>query len=221
VNAGPWAVTTVVSDNEWVENGYVLEHRDTGDIVVIDPGGSPAQYMSLLENRAAHICAILLTHGHHDHVGAVAALSEASGVPCTIHRGDARVLRQAAMYGMRLGGRVIATPRNVAYFESNAIVVSGESIRVLETPGHTAGSVVFTAGDTMFTGDTLLLEKVGRTDLPGGDGARLRESIGAILSATDNAALLAGHGTPWTLSEAREWWAGVRDAPPSHVTLVP
>lgn len=221
VTAGPWHVQTIVSDNEWRQNGYLVEYRPTAQLVVIDPGGSPAQYLATLGDRIAQVSHILLTHAHHDHVGAVAALSSATGLPCVLHRGDGRLLRQAAMYGLRFGGRVIATPRDVAYFDAPAVSVGGDEIRVIDIPGHTAGSVAFIAGTLMFSGDTLLFEKVGRTDLPGGNAEQLRDSVGALVNHAGDTVLLPGHGKSWTIGEARTWWEGVRSAPPSHLTFEP
>ncbi len=155
--------------------------------VLVDASVTPAQVSAVLEKHAARLGAILLTHGHHDHVEQLGALRAAFAVPVYLAQPDATLHRIAGTvpYGVTAGCGDI-------------------KLAVIPTPGHTPGSVCLAAGGAVFCGDTLFAGSVGRTDLAGGDGAVLCRSLAFLVSAlqnTGNPQLLPGHGPSANLAQ--------------------
>jgi len=189
----------------WKQNCYLV--RDGGEALVIDPGADVADIEAAI--GGARLVGILCTHAHYDHVAAAAALCVAHGVPCWVHERDRRLLAQAPVYALRFEQLSLAIPDSVETFGGGAaFAVGGSALQAIETPGHTPGSVTFQLGSDLFTGDTLLRERAGRTDLPGGDGATLRASVGELLGRDGAVRILPGHGGEWNVADARAWWRG-------------
>lgn len=159
--------------------------------VVIDPGAEPERIREACEGR--RIEAILLTHGHFDHIGAVAELAK-NGVEIVIHRDDAPMLTDTRLNASWLVGWSITAPaatRTVR--EGEEITYAGVTFTVLHTPGHTPGSVCYRAGEKLFTGDTLFHFGYGRTDLPGGSMAQLAESLRRLQTMARECEVYPGH----------------------------
>ena len=188
---GEWSVEAVVPNPRWKENCYLV--RRAGEITVIDPGGE-------VELGEGTLRRILLTHAHFDHVAGVAALRRRCDVPVYLHEDDARLLLQAPTYALRFGGERME-PAGAVTPEAP------DGVEVLHTPGHTDGSVCYCFPGFVFCGDLLFREGTGRTDLPGGNAAKLAASISRVLEGqTEEMVLFPGHGRPWTVGEARRWW---------------
>ena len=186
-SSGEYQITTIVTGELWKENCYLVNHLPSGEQVLIDPGDDPDLIVQAVLDGGAKLRHILLTHAHHDHVGAVAALCRRFGLPCDVHKGDARLLRHAPMYASRFAGKRIEPPEPFRAYEDQPVFQLGErSIETIHTPGHTSGSVCSKVGDFVFTGDTLLYERVGRTDLPGGDAALLVTSVRWLMEHLPN-----------------------------------
>lgn len=218
---GGCSITCLVTGNRWKQNCYLVTHEATGNTVIVDPGGDAEAIIAEAEGAGKKVTRILLTHPHHDHVGAAQAVGEYFGVPCELHRDDLRLLMHAPMYALSFAKKKIAAVSR--YSEFQALERNGEEpqLRALHTPGHTKGSVCYLFDGFAFTGDTLLRNKVGRTDLPGSSAAALRRSVAAILAAlTDDAMpIFPGHGTPWSAGEARSWWQEQQDHRPEDGPL--
>lgn len=194
---------TRIQIEPWRVNCYVL--LSGGEAAVIDPAGAIERIEAAV--RGARLRWILCTHGHYDHVAAAAQLCERATVPCSVHRDDGPLLRQAPLWAFRFERRSVAVPSRVEGFEAHSVFPLGDAeIRVIHTPGHSPGSVCFAFDDTIVTGDTLLRERHGRTDLPGSDAVMLERSIGGLCDLPGDARLLPGHGDDWSLAEARQWW---------------
>jgi glyoxylase-like metal-dependent hydrolase (beta-lactamase superfamily II) len=211
---GQLRVVTIMTGAPWRENCHLVTDIESGDSLLLDPGALPDEILALTRRFDATIRAVALTHGHHDHVGAVADVCRTLGLPCYIHAGDVRLARQAPLWAFRFSGRKIEVPAPLEPLDPSAREIGGLPLRVLETPGHTQGGVCFIFDGVAVTGDTLLYRHVGRTDLPGGNLERLKESVGVLLAnLSDSTVLLAGHGRPWTAGEARAWWDEASENP--------
>lgn len=206
---GDMIVFRITSKRLWNQNCYVLVHPATKQVIIIDPGDNAEQIENVVTNCQGRVSHVLLTHAHHDHVGAGEALCEKYGIPCTFHQADYRILRHAPTYAMRFSRRVISTPKQCHPFSENAFFAFGpHRVEAIFTPGHTPGSTCYYIGNLLFTGDTLTLRNIGRTDLPGGNRAALINSVNSIMESrhTYSAIILPGHGRTWRVDKARTWW---------------
>ena len=174
-------------------NIYILSN-DT-EAVVIDPGYEPDIILDALEGK--ELKAILLTHGHFDHVGAVKELVAETGCAVWIHAAE------ATMPPMVTAGPLYFTH---TYDEGDTVSpIAGLELTVLHTPGHTPGSVCLLMGKEMFSGDTLFACSFGRTDLPGGDPRKMMESLRRLASLQGNFFIHPGHGGSTTLDAEKRF----------------
>lgn len=170
---------------------YVIWRENEPDCVVIDPGDEPERVRAACGGR--RIAAILLTHGHFDHIGAVGALAQA-GTEIVIHRLDAPLLADPEGNVSTMVGRRITAPEATRLVEDgDTVTAAGVAFRVTHTPGHTPGSVCYEAGRSLFTGDTLFHAGYGRTDLPGGDEAAMAASLRRLAAMRATHELYPGH----------------------------
>ena len=208
VTFGDLSVTTVVNSPPWYENCYLVRHIPTGSQLVIDPGGEPEKILAAIKAGGGPVVAILLTHGHPDHLGAVHDLQQALNAPCQAHQREEPIVRAASNWAGALMGMRLKGPQNCDYFDGEPVLeLAPFRCTTHHTPGHTPGGVCYVFDDFVFTGDTLFNQGVGRTDLPGGDGSALSSSITRLLgSLSERQTLFSGHGPSWTVAEARPWW---------------
>lgn len=211
-----YLVATIVGDNRWKVNSYLVTLKQSRRSFLIDPGGNKKHLLSVLLGLEASVEFVLLTHGHFDHMSSAAPLCEEFTVPCVVHSGDAKLLRQSPFYAFRFDGSRVSVPGTIIPLNSPDIQdLLASEIRVIHTPGHTPGSVCYSVGSFVFTGDTLLREAVGRTDQPGGNRDDLILSINELLeNVPDDGIILPGHGKPWNVVEARLWWLRAAESPP-------
>ena len=179
-------------------NCYIVYAPESKTCAVIDPGYSPEKILAFLADKGLTLDAILLTHGHFDHVGAVKALVEATGC---------RLWMREADYTQH------KTPENDFFYpihdcdfcevnfceEDEHIHAGGLTFTVMETPGHTWGSVCYFCRDALFSGDTLFAGSCGRTDLPGGDRRTILDSLERLAQLPDDYTVYPGHGSRTTL----------------------
>ena len=174
-------------------NIYILSN-DT-EAVVIDPGYEPDIILDALEGK--ELKAILLTHGHFDHVGAVKELVAETGCKVYIHAAD------LSLPPMITAGQLYYTH---TYAEGDTVCpIEGAALHVLHTPGHTPGSVCLLLGDQMFSGDTLFEGSCGRMDLPGGDQLQMHQSLNRLVSLQADYHIHPGHGGSTTLSAEKRY----------------
>ena len=166
-------------------NAYVV-HAPEGDIIV-DAGAEPAKILTAIRQNVA---AVLVTHGHPDHVGALESILRETNAPMYIHPDDASST-----------GVQVYEPLQ----DGEDLVIVGESIHVLHTPGHSPGSVTFVLGEDQIVGDLVLPGSVGRTDLPGASWEDIEVSIRKVMPLwTENTRLYAGHGPVLSAQEEME-----------------
>jgi hydroxyacylglutathione hydrolase len=193
-------------------NCYVVAPAPGQECVVIDPGQDavPGLDEVLREHRLKPV-AVLLTHGHIDHIWSVVPVCGARDVPAYIHPDDRELLSDPAkglslLAGQELfGGLKFTEPDDVRELgDKAALSLAGLELTVDHAPGHTPGSVAFRAGELMFSGDLLFAGSVGRTDLPGGDHQAMMHSLVTVcLSLPDQTVVLPGHGPRTTIGEER------------------
>ncbi len=178
-------------------NCYILP-GDAGQALVIDPGYSPERILQELENRQLSCAAVLLTHGHFDHVGGVAGLMEAfPGCKLWMNEGD----YDCVPAWRRIYPLGTDFPWEIHFCENDEeISIPGLTVTVKATPGHTYGSVCYLTGDCMFTGDTLFAGSCGRIDLAGGDRHAMAWSMEALQELDQDYKIYPGHGESTTLS---------------------
>lgn len=170
---------------------YIVWDDASEGCVVIDPGAEPERIRRSCEGR--RIEAILLTHGHFDHIGGVAALA-ADGAEIVIHREDAPMLRDPELNAGWLAGRMVTAPEATRTVrEGDKLQYAGVTFTVLHTPGHTPGGVCYQAGDWLFTGDTLFQFGYGRVDLPGGSMHQLAASLRRLQPLAQQYEIYPGH----------------------------
>ncbi len=205
---GEFSLTVVVTSPPWYENCYIVRHRASGDLVVVDPGGDADLILETVRATGGTARAIWLTHGHPDHLGAARALETALGIPTLAHAEEAPVIARASDLNKSFTGNSQDGPADLRFFDPQpGLSLGGHEVRVIHTPGHTPGGVCFDFGDFALTGDTLFRHGVGRTDLPGGSEQKLWESIPRFLGLLPDATMLfSGHGPQWPAGEARRWW---------------
>ena len=174
-------------------NCYLLGDETSKACAMIDPGGDPDDILSMIREAGFALKAILLTHGHFDHIGAVAALA-GENTPIWIHRLDAEMLTNPARNLCRMiRAEVTAPPATHLLEEGDRLEAAGVELTVLHTPGHTPGSVCFRTGNYLFTGDTLFHGGYGRTDFPGGSPEDMRRSLARLAPLEAACAIYPGH----------------------------
>ncbi len=169
---------------------------DAGHGILVDAAAAPQTYLDALEKEGASLTHILLTHGHYDHVGAVAALREQTGCKVYMDPADAA------------GSQMLPLSRGLVdenWPEGDELTIDELTFRVYHTPGHTPGSVCLQCGGLLFSGDTLFAGSCGRTDLPGGSMAQMQKSLSmlAALPLADETQVLPGHEAFSTLGRER------------------
>ncbi|WP_241384643.1 MBL fold metallo-hydrolase [Rhodococcus sp. CH91] len=201
-------------------NCYILAQENAKECVVVDPGQDAAEpLVEFLTGSDLTPRAVLLTHGHLDHMWSAQPVADRFGIPVYIHPDD-RMMLTDPLQGMGsslapfLDGVEFVEPQQVVEFgDGDEIEHAGIAFVVDHTPGHTRGSVVLRTRTTTpdgtelnvaLTGDTLFQGSVGRTDLPGGDHAQLLESIARkLLVLDDSTNILPGHGGSSTIGQER------------------
>jgi len=190
------------------ENGYLLTCRATRRAVAVDPGFATPALMGVLAREELTLDAIYLTHAHLDHVEGIPALRKVSSAPIFLHPADRflydRAAAQAASFGYVFSDPL--PPIDADLVPGTRIPVGEVQLEVRFTPGHAPGHVIFYAPDEALAlvGDVIFQGSIGRTDLPGGEGAQLIRSIrDQVFTLPDPTRLLTGHGPETTVGEER------------------
>jgi glyoxylase-like metal-dependent hydrolase (beta-lactamase superfamily II) len=176
-------------------NCYVVRPGEGGVAVIVDPGAESERNLAHLAERHDDVAAILLTHAHLDHVGAVAAVARATGAPIHLHPDD-RFLYDAVEETGRLYGVEVERPPEPDVALTHGMKLEFGDLRwtVRHSPGHSPGGVVFVGDGIALVGDSVFAGSIGRTDLPGGDTQALLAAIRReILTLPPETILLPGH----------------------------
>jgi len=175
-------------------NCYILTEGDR--CLVIDPGDEPEKVLGFLEKHGLTLEAVLLTHGHFDHVGAVKTL--AAETDCRVFLCE----KDLSLPGAMTAGPLYHTD---FYGEGDKRTLAGLEFEVLHTPGHTPGSVCLRFGEHLFSGDTLFAGSCGRTDFPGSSPADMIRSLSRLSQLEESLKVYPGHGGSTTIGEEKRY----------------
>lgn len=185
-----------IANGELKENCYVVSNSDM-DCIIIDPGDEADRIIGVIEDKKLNVLAILNTHGHYDHIGAVAGLKNHFKVPFYIHSADRKLVKSANLYIKLFNGKnAIVIPEMDDFFDNkeSTMYFGRIQIHIVETPGHTNGSICLLINNHLFTGDTLFKGSVGRVDFPGGSAKKLRNSLNILSKLPGTTTIHPGHG---------------------------
>lgn len=189
------------------ENCFLVRPEGGGKLLVVDPGEEAERILAAVERSGAEVEAILVTHCHFDHIGAVAPVAAATGAPVYCPRIELPVLADIMSYVPYPGfGPFESYEADHAVAGGETLELAGLELDVLFTPGHSPGHVTYAVRgeDALFSGDVLFQGSVGRVDLPGGDGPTLLASIGSLLdSFPEQTVVHPGHMGTTTLGAER------------------
>ena len=180
-------------------NCYVIIDEGTGKCAVVDPGDESNVILNYVEEGKLSPEAIFITHGHYDHTTAADELAMEWGVPVYIHEKEVAAGHKFSPY------QYAANEDTRYYKEGDSIPVGNLAVHVMETPGHSPGSVTLQVENCLFTGDTLFRDSCGRTDLPGGDMDVLMASLGRIYRLEGIDDVYPGHAEATTLDRERRF----------------
>lgn len=188
-------------------NCYIVSNEKTKEAVLVDPADEPTFFEERIAADGLTPKAILLTHGHFDHILAVNALAKRYGVPVFAHEEEAGVLASAEYTLCEKHGLALpAVKPDRLLKDGEQFTVAGFDVRALHTPGHTKGGCCyyFEKEKAVFTGDTLFCRSIGRTDFPTGDEATLVRSVHEkLMPLPDDVAVYPGHDAFTTIREER------------------
>ena len=186
-------------------NCYLAHLEAESSCLVVDPGAEPERICAEIVARGLQPKAILVTHGHCDHVGAVAGVARTSGAPVYIAEGEASMLSSLETRGWPQFGPWESHDPEETLVGGESLELAGMSLSVLSVPGHSVAHLAFSGHGVVFSGDVLFAGSVGRTDLEDGDWPTLERSIASLIDAlAPETFVLCGHGEPTTLGHERE-----------------
>ncbi len=189
-------------------NCYIVCNEETKEAVMIDPADEGAYIAKRIRSMGYTLKAILLTHGHFDHMTGAEALKEATGAEIYVSKEDADLMADPKLNCGGMAGQRVTLTADRFVSDGETLTLAGIEFQVFATPGHTIGGVCYyvEAEKVLFSGDTLFQESVGRTDLPTGNGRRLIKSIQEkLMPLPDDVDVYPGHGPDTTIGHERRY----------------
>ncbi len=188
-------------------NCSIFGDEQSGEAIVIDPGAEIDRIRQILERHQWNVKAIIVTHGHIDHVAGASKLRALTGAPVYMNERDFEQLDLLPLQAAWLG---VSTPERTEVDapakEGDVLQLGAAEFHILETPGHTQGSVSIwiPQENKLIAGDTLFRDSIGRTDLPGGNARQILSSIKTrLFNLPDDAAVIPGHGPETTIAREK------------------
>ena len=174
---------------------YLIIDGATNEALIIDPAAEPQKILKRVNERKASVRWIVCTHTHPDHIGAVAPVKKETKADLVLHPKEVAGLNKISnLFLVRLFGGKALPKANVLVTDGDILPLGPHEIKILHTPDHSSGSICLHVGDNLFSGDTLFVGGVGRTDLPGASWKGLERSLrDKILSMPDNTRIWPGH----------------------------
>lgn len=189
-------------------NCYIAKNKETGEALIIDPADSPSKIELKVNAMGARPVAVLLTHGHFDHIMGVEAVREKYQIPVYACRQEEEMLREPSVNMTDQMGKSCSIRPDVFLDDLQVFEAAGFSIQMIHTPGHTKGSCCYYLKEegVLFSGDTLFCGSVGRTDFPGGSASQIRNSLHRLLAALpDDTSVYPGHDTSTTIGHEKRY----------------
>ncbi len=198
--------TLVVNDLQ--TNCYILIDENTKEAVVIDPGGESDYIMEEIEKSRCDLKAILLTHGHYDHIEAIADIKNKYNVPLYAHEDEQVILKDSyANISSMFGEKELIISADKTFKDGDIFTFGNTNLKVIHTPGHTPGGVSYYCekDKVLFSGDTLFLLSIGRTDFPYGDYEALINSIkNKLFLLPEDTKVFTGHGDSTNIGKEKK-----------------
>ena len=189
-------------------NCYFVYREGSSKVIFIDPADYGDQIFQVMKNNGFEVAAILLTHGHFDHIWGCSRLRQLTSAPVYAYEGEEDVLLSSDLNVSAGAGRACTVKANTLLKDGEALTVEGMTFQVIATPGHTKGSCCyyFEEADMLISGDTLFEESVGRTDLPTGSMSTLVRSIkDRLFVLPDDTVVYPGHGDSTTIGHEKKY----------------
>lgn len=188
-------------------NNYLLIDEDSKEAALIDCTDYISELGAVLKEYDAKLKYILLTHGHFDHIMGVPKIKQEFGAKVYLHKDDKELVDNSDEFMISVGMQPFEHPEIDKYIDEGEEIYLGKNkIQVIHLPGHTQGGVGYLVDGMLFAGDSIFLESVGRTDLPGGNHKQLIESIkNKIFSLDGDTILYVGHGTNTTVEHEKKY----------------
>ena len=180
-------------------NCYIVTDEETKECAIIDPGGDSNTVLDYIESNKLKPVAIFMTHGHYDHHMALEEILSVTGAPAYIHESEVNRSGQRGRHKLSDNGKLSY------YAEGDKIKVGSLEFSIIETPGHSTGSVTLICQDALFTGDTLFRGDCGRTDLEGGSDDIMMQSLKRLSELDGDYEVYPGHAESSTLSYERSF----------------
>ena len=186
-------------------NCYILYTGPGGVGYIIDPGDETGRILRAVEALKLRMLGVILTHVHYDHILAAAGVCRQTEAPLLVGAGDEDALtdRQRSLIDLFDTSRRLALKADRLLHEGDTLPLGEETLTVLETPGHTPGSICLDSGELLISGDTLFARSIGRTDFPGGDFSTMHRSLQRLAALEGDRRVYPGHGEDTTLAVER------------------
>jgi len=173
---------------------YLVGDTVTGDALVIDPADNAKEIIAVAKENKLQINYIINTHGHVDHIGGNAEMQKLTGAKIIVHEDDAIMLTSTPAMMLKMFGAKQSPPADILVKDGMIISAGNIELKVIHTPGHSPGGICLYTPGYVFTGDTLFVEAVGRTDLPGGSWQIMYNSIQTkLFTLPDDTKVMPGH----------------------------